>query len=188
MARRRFTKSATLVCVAAQAANGLLYGLRWAPDTPVGALLELEFLRLSFMQTIAATATIMPRFEARVARGFNTSDSSGSALVVTGNESKSFTDQETSLVTDLRITNSASAGLTAGAKTKDTQPILELQTNQTITTPNPVVYTAQRSFLEEGRVIVLKKNEGIAIEGPTVIFGAAGQGELNVVIGWSESY
>jgi hypothetical protein len=176
--------STTVALVVTQAANGLLFSFRWGDAT---RFCVLQRIRLSCLQTAAATATIMPSFQVVIARAWTVSDSIGTAITLTGNNMKKRTSMGTTLVTDIRKATVA-AGLTAGAKTLDADPIMELPTNQTITTPNPILY--ERTVdLEAGDGIhpyVFAQNEGFVVRGPTVVFGAAGTANLVVDVAWAE--
>ena len=176
--------SRTIPLVVTQAANGSLLSFRWGDAT---RLCVITKLRLQCMQTAAATATIMPAFQVFVARSFSASDSVGTAMTLTTNSFKKRTSMGTTLVTDARI-SAVAAGLTAGTRTLDADPILELNTQQTITTPNAVLY--QVALDTDGgdgnHPLVLAQNEGIIVRGPTVVFGAAGTANLTVDMAWTE--
>ena len=173
----------TVGLLATQAANGTLFSLRWGDAT---RLCVVQNIRLQCIQTAAATATIMPSFEVFVARSFSASDTVGTAVTTTGNNMKKRTSMGTSLVTDMRF-SAAAAGLTAGTRTLDANALFQMPTNQTITTPNPVVYTAGMDATDGTDMpVVLAQNEGIIVRGPTVVFGAAGTANLLVDIAWAE--
>lgn len=173
----------TVALVVTQAANGTLFSFRWADATRICVI---NYIRLGFMQTSAATATIFPRFQVFVARSFSTSDSAGTAVTLTGNNLKKRTSMGTTLVTDIRFATVA-AGLTAGTRTLDANPIMELAVNSTITTPNPTFYSRELDFTNTGDMpLVLQQNEGFIVRGPTTIFGAAGTADLTVDVSWAE--
>lgn len=175
--------STTVALVVTQAANGTLFSFRWADAT---RLCVPTFIRLQCIQTAAATATIMPSFEVFVARSFTVSDSAGTAITLTGNSMKKRTSMGTTLVTDIRKSTVA-AGLTAGTRTLDAEPIMQLPTQQTITTPNATVYSQSLDFTDgSDHPLVLAQNEGFIVRGPTVVFGAAGTANLVVEVGWAE--
>jgi hypothetical protein len=180
----QYRLSTIIALVVTQAANGTLFSFRWGNASN---LCVLQKLRLQCLQTAAATATIMPSFQAFIARGFTASDSVGTALTPTGNASKKRTSMGTSLVTDIRK-SAVAAGLTVGTRTLDADPFLELMTNQTITTPNDALYAVEMDAESEGEVhpYVLATNEGFIIRGPTVVFGAAGTANLAVDLAWAE--
>ena len=175
--------STTVALVVNQAANGTLFSYRWGDAT---RLAVVQFIRLACIQTAAATATIMPSFEVFVARSFTASDSAGTALTLTGNSFKKRTNMGTTLVTDIRRSTVA-AGLTAGTRTLDGDPILQMPTNQTITTPNATMYTQELDYTNTAdHGLVLAQNEGFIVRGPTVLFGAAGTANLVVDVAWAE--
>jgi hypothetical protein len=175
--------AATVPLVVTQAANGSLLSFRWGDAT---RLCVIQAIRLQCMQTAAATATIMPSFEVFVARSFSASDSVGTAITITGNNMKSRTSMGTTLVTDLRV-SAVAAGLTVGTRTLDAQPVMQMPTQQTITTPNASLYATSLEFdAASTHPIVLAQNEGIIVRGPTVVFGAAGTANLLVNITWAE--
>lgn len=175
--------STTVALVVTQAANGSLFSFRWGDAS---RLCVVQFIRLQCLQTAAATATIMPSFEVFIARSFSASDSAGTAITITGNEMKKRTSMGTTLVTDIRKA-AVAAGLTAGTRALDANPILQMPTQQTITTPNPAVYTVAYDSTDGSDMpIVLAQNEGIIVRGPTVVFGAAGTANLVVDMAWAE--
>lgn len=175
--------STTVALVVTQAANGTLFSFRWGDAT---RLCVLQFIRLELLQTAAATATIMPSYQVFIARSFTASDSAGTAITLTGNSMKKRTSMGTTLVTDVRK-SAVAAGLTAGTRTLDAEPILEMPTNSTITTPNATTYRKDIDFTNSGdHPVVLAQNEGFIVRGPTVVFGAAGTANLYVDVAWAE--
>lgn len=175
--------STTVALVVTQAANGTLFSFRWGDAT---RLCVIQFIRLQCMQTAAATATIMPSFEVVVARSFTASDSAGTAITLTGNSMKKRTSFGTTLVTDIRK-SAVAAGLTAGTRTLDADAILQMPTQQTITTPNTTLYNQSIDFTDgSDHPLVFAQNEGFIVRGPTVVFGAAGTANLVVDVGWAE--
>jgi len=176
--------STTVSLVVTQAANGTLLSFRWGDATRFAAI---ERIKLGCLQTSAATATIFPVFEAIMARAFTASDTVGTALTLTTNSFKKRTTMGTTLVTDIRK-SAVAAGLTAGTRTLDADSILRVSTQQTITTPNQVYYTAEwiADTASGMHPEVLALNEGLLIRGPSIIFGAAGTANLDVEIDWKE--
>jgi len=172
----------TVGLVATQTANGTLFSFRWGDATRLAAI---TYMRLQLMQTAAATATIWPRYQIFVARSFTASDSSGTAITLTGNNMKKRTNMGTTLVTDMRF-SAAAAGLTVGTRTLDANPIMEMPTNSTITTPNAVLYSAVLDMEAGDMPIILAQNEGFIVRGPTTAFGAAGTADLVVDVAWAE--
>jgi hypothetical protein len=169
--------------LATQAANGTLFSFRWGNASN---LCVITSLRISLVQTAAATATIMPTYQVFWARSFSASDTSGTAVTLTGNNMKQRTSMGTTLVTDIRF-SAAAAGLTAGTRTLDSAPVLTLLTNSTITTPNSTIYANDLDLDNRGvHPMVFAQNEGFIVRGPTVVFGAAGTANLVVEVGWAE--
>lgn len=173
----------TVGLVATQAANGTLFSFRWGDAT---RLCVINYLRLQVQQTAAATATISPSFEVLQARSFTVSDSAGTALTLTGNSFKKRTSMGTTLVSDIRK-SAAAAGLTVGTRTLDAEPIMQLLTQQTITTPSAVSYILELNLTNGGdHPLIFAQNEGFIVRGPTVVFGAAGTANINVDVAWTE--
>jgi hypothetical protein len=179
----QYRVATTIGLLATQALNGTLFSFRWGDAS---RLCVIHDIRLQFMQTAAATATIMPVFSVFTARSFTASDSAGTALTLTGNSFKKRTSMGTTLVTDIRK-SAALAGLTAGTRTLDADPVLQLAVNSSITTPNASLYVNDLD-LDSGTAhpIILAQNEGIIVQGPSVVFGAAGTANLLVDIAWAE--
>jgi hypothetical protein len=179
----QYRMATTVPLVVTQAANGTLFSFRWGDAS---RLCLIHDIRLQVLQTAAATATIMPSFEVVIGRSWTVSDSAGTALTITGNEGKKRTSMGTTLVTDIRK-SALAAGLTAGTRTLDANPLLIVPTQQTITTPNTSVFS-QDLDLDYGQAhpIVLAQNEGFIVRGPTVVFGAAGTANLVVDVAWAE--
>lgn len=178
----RFARTVPLL--ASQAANGTLFSFRWADTTRFAVISKIK---LSVIQTAMATATIMPIFEVLVARAWSASDSGGTALVLTGNSFKKRTTMGTTLLTDARA-SSATTGLTVGTRTLDGDAILQLPTQQTITTPNAILYVAELDISagDGNHPLVLAQNEGFIVRGPTVAFGVAGTANLMIETSWAE--
>jgi hypothetical protein len=174
----------TVALVVTQAANGTLFSFRWGDATRFAVL---QKLRLSLIQTAAATATIMPSYQVFIARSFSVSDSAGTAITLTGNSMKKRTNMGTTLITDIRK-SAVAAGLTVGTRTLDADPVMEMGTNSTITTPNATLYEKELEMdMAHGiHPYVFAQNEGFIVRGPTVVFGAAGTANLFVDVSWAE--
>jgi hypothetical protein len=175
--------STTVALVVSQAANGTLFSFRWGHATNKCVL---TYLRLSCLQTSAATATIMPSFEVVLARAFTASDSAGTAITLTGNNMKKRTSMGTTLVTDIRKA-AVAAGLTAGTRALDAEPVLQMATSQLVTTPNSIIYEKELDLTNSvDHPIIFDTNEGFIIRGPSVVFGLAGTANLLVDLCWAE--
>jgi hypothetical protein len=175
--------STTIALTVSQAANGTLFSFRWGDASRICVIQDI---RIQFMQTAAATATIMPVFSVFQARAWSVSDSAGTALTLTTNSFKKRTSMGTTLVTDIRK-SALAAGLTAGTRTLDADPIMQLPVSSTITTPNASLYVVDLD-LDSGTAhpLVFAQNEGFIIQGPSVAFGVAGTANLAVDVAWTE--
>jgi hypothetical protein len=172
----------TVPLVVTQAANGTLFSFRWGHASNFAVI---AYIGLQLIQTAVATATIWPRYQVFRATGFSASDSAGTAITLAANMKKRTTMGNT-LVTDIRK-SAVAAGLTAGTRTLDADPILEMVTQATITTANQNAYRSQLDATNGGDMpFVLAQNEGIIVRGPTTLFGAAGTADLSVEIAWAE--
>ncbi len=179
-----FQLSTLVPLLASQTVNGTLFSFRWGDAT---RLCIPVYIRLECIQTVAATATIMPAFDVVVARGWTVSDSTGTAITLTGNNMKKRTNMGTTLVTDIRK-SSATGGLTAGTRTLDSEAILQMPTVQTITTTNTTTYRKETDFTNAAdHPLVFAQNEGFIIRGPSVGFGVAGTASLFVEVAWLET-
>lgn len=175
--------STTVPLLASQAANGTLFSFRWADAT---RLCVPNYIRLQVLQSAAAAAVIAPAFQVFLARGWTTSDSGGLAHVLAGNAFKKRTNMGTTLVADMRK-SSTTAGLTAGARTLDSEPMLDLLALQTPTNPNTTIYSKEIDLTNSGdHPFVFAANEGFIVRGPTVAFGLTGTANLVIDIAWAE--
>jgi hypothetical protein len=179
----QYRVATTIALVVTQAANGTLFSFRWGDAT---RLCAIQDIRLQFQQTAAATATITPTFDVVIARSFTASDTAGTALTLTGNAFKKRTSMGTTLITDIRK-SAVAAGVTAGTRTLDADPIISMGVVSTITTVNTSVYSVDLD-LDSGTAhpIIFAQNEGFIVRGPSIVFGAAGTANLIVDVAWSE--
>jgi hypothetical protein len=179
----QYRLATTVPLVVTQAANGTVFSFRWGDAS---RLCVIQDIRLQFMQTAAATATIMPVFSVFQARAWSVSDSAGTALTLTTNSFKKRTTMGTTLVTDIRK-SALAAGLTAGTRTLDADPVLQLAVNSSITTPNASLYVNDLD-LDSGTAhpLIFTQNEGFIVQGPSIVFGAAGTANLLVDVAWAE--
>lgn len=178
----RFARIVPLVV--AQNAAGTLLSFRWTDATRFAVIKKIK---LTCLQTAAATATIFPRFQVLIVRSFTAADTGGTALTITGNSFKKRTNMATTLVAEIRV-SAAAAGVTPGTRTPDSDPIVDMSTQQTITTPNNFLYTAETDIgaADGSCPIILAQNEGFIVRGPTTVFGAAGTADLVVDCSWAE--
>ena len=95
-----------------------VYSCRWGDATR--AMLVRRIGMIARNAGTAFTAGV-DLFELLVARGFTASDTGGTSIVPTGNNQKRRTSFGTTLITELRI--SATATLSAGTRTLDSNPL-----------------------------------------------------------------
>lgn len=100
------------------AAASPVYSMRWGDATRTMLLRRLGIVARNAGTAFAAGNHL---FELVIARAFTASDSAGTSILPTGNSQKRRTSFGTTLITDLRI--SSTATLTAGTRTLDAQPI-----------------------------------------------------------------
>lgn len=115
-----YRKSMTTGTMAAGlAAAATFYSYRWGDATRLGVVQKvvLDGMGGSATAFTAGFAT----FRMFAARSFTASDTGGTAGTLTGNNSKLRTSMGTTLLTDVRI--SSTATLTAGTRTLDTDPM-----------------------------------------------------------------
>lgn len=152
--------SGTMAAGLAAAAN--IFSFRWADATRLCVVHRLVLDGLSGSAT--AFAAGFGSVRAFVARSFTASDSAGTALTLTGNNGKLRTSMGTTLVTDIRA--SATAALTAGTRTLDTQPFGQL--SLAFGTAASVQYAGQTPLLGEDvgptPPLVLLQNEGFVVQ------------------------
>jgi len=97
------------------AGGATIFSCRWGDSTR-----SMVVRRVSFLAQNAGTAFTagLCLFDMIAARAFTASDSSGTAVTLTGNQGKKRTSFGSSLVTDMR--GSSTAALTVGTRTLDT--------------------------------------------------------------------
>jgi hypothetical protein len=177
----------TVSLVAVQTTTGSLFTFRWTDTTRLAVITKL---RLEFLQTANATAALFPLWQAFIARSFTGADTLGTTVTITGNNMKKRTNMGTTLVQEIRYANT-SAGLAAGTRTLDANPVFELPCHimTTISTTGLGMTTYRKDLdIDVGdgiHPIVLGTSEGLVIKGNTN-FGAAGTGTLSVDLSWME--
>ena len=152
--------SGTMAAGLAAAAN--IFSFRWGDATRLCVLHRIQWDGLSGSAT-AFTAGF-GSLRAFFARSFTASDSAGTALTLTGNNGKTRTNQGTTLVTDIR--GSATAALTAGTRTLDTQAFA--QRSITFGTATSAEYTGNFALYGEDvgptPPLVFAQNEGYVVQ------------------------
>ena len=144
------------------AADSPIFSFRWGTDT--GMLALIKEIRISMNSLGTGFTAGVGKFQAFIARSFSASDTGGTAVTLTGNQAKKRTSFGASLVTDARI--SSTATLTAGTRTKDTLPFAGLHFAVPTTTNFVILPTAGLWLPNHGGEwpIVLGHDEGIVIQ------------------------
>lgn len=168
-----------------------VFSVRWAPVLPTAnarflTTLVLERLRVKWRTISGFTAAQEVGFDVFQARAFTASDSTGTAVVLTGNNQKKRTSAPTSSVTDMRI--AATGALTAGTRTLDAQPIAtddfaELAAAATVPKGRTELEVLDQD--QDRYPVVLAAKEGLVVTN-RVAFGAGGTGRLIVEMDWLE--
>jgi hypothetical protein len=93
-----------------------LLSIRWGD---AAHLMVINHIRVNVITTVAATTAGQAEREIIIARSFTASDTGGTAITLTGNNQKMRTSFSTSLVTDMRVGTT----ITAGTRTLDANPV-----------------------------------------------------------------
>ena len=175
-----------------------IYSCRWGDATR-----SMLLRRIAIDARVLATAFTAGAFlfEFIVARSFSASDSSGTSILPTGNNQKRKTAFGTTLLTDLRI--SSTATLTAGTRTLDAAPMYNIRGFVVATQVNyPMVTAAGTSAPGASTIagpvipvdmfrpdfggewpLVFVQNEGFIIRATVP---ATGTWDFSVTMEWSE--
>lgn len=176
---RKGLLTGTMAAGLAAAAN--VFSFRWGDATRLCVLQKLICDGLSGSAT-AFTAGF-GSLRAFFARSFTASDSTGTAATLTGNNNKLRTSMGTTLLTDMRI--SATAALTAGTRTLDTDPFSQISlTFGTATSAqylNPTVMYGEDVGPEMPAIFA--QNEGFVIQ---ATFPATGTWQTGFTARWAE--
>ena len=149
----------TTVMTAGLAANSPIWSFRWGNAN----LAIVKGVYLSVSEGLAAFTTGRGNFDLFVARSFSASDTLGTAATLTGNNGKLRTSFGTTLLTDMRISNTVS--LTAGTRTLDTMPVGNAQvSNKVIETNSGTNMILWQRDGSDGYPLVLAQNEGLVIQ------------------------
>jgi hypothetical protein len=162
------------------AADSPIFSFRWG--TNLGPLALIKEVRIAVNSLTGFTAGI-GKLQLFIARSFSASDSGGAAITLTNNQAKKRASFGSSLVTDVRI--STTATLTAGTRTKDTLPFAGLHFAVPTTANFVMLPTAGLWLPNHGGEwpIVLGQNEGIVIQA-TVPATGTWNGLIQIV--WDE--
>lgn len=140
-----------------------IVSFRWAPATNVTALCAIRKMKFSLYNLGTGFAAGDALFEWYVARAFTAVDTGGGAATLTGNNAKLRTSYATTQAT---ILVSATATLSAGTRTLDTNPFRALQT----VFPNTAFAAANLPETEVYRMnpgetpLILAPSEGVVIQ------------------------
>ena len=166
------------------AANSPIFSLRQIATT----LLVIRRMSIGFLTTSAFSLGQIMDFSLNVARGFTASDSGGTTISFSGNNSKHRTSLTTLSSTDCRI--STTAALTNGTKTLDTTALaiaggFSSGLGSTIQVNNDNLFSSNTGDYP----LVLSQNEGINISNITLM-GALGIGVayVNIELAEANSY
>lgn len=173
-------------------ANTPLFSMRFVAGSAGSAQIAIiQRVTLSFVQTTAFTTAQQMGFGLYAARSFSGSDAGGTQIVVSGNNQKFRTSQQTSQIAtngDMRI--SSTAALTAGTRTLDSQALSVAHGWGGSVLLTTGMYQPQQVTLYENfpgdTPIVLQSNEGIVINN-IVAMGAGGVFTIGVNVEWTES-
>lgn len=169
----------TTVMTAGLAANSTIFSFRWGNSN----IAILNSIKMG-MSTTTAFAAGRIALSAFFARSFTASDTTQTALTLTGNNCKKRTSFGTTLLTDARI--SSTGAITAGTRTLDAQPfgILTAQTivasANTVFAPNTIMYVRD---VTDAYPITFAQNEGFIIQAAVP---GTGTWFFSVAVDWME--
>lgn len=176
-----------------------IYSCRWGDSTRAMILHRVGIQAKNLTTAFAAGLTL---FELVVARAFTASDSAGTSILPTGNNQKRRTSFGTTLITDLRI--SSTATLTAGTRTLDAAPLnfsrgfvpatvvnypfVAKNLSGVIPGASTLVYSMEFLDLFDSDIgnrwpIILVQNEGFIIRGTVP---GTGTWTFSILMEWSE--
>lgn len=176
------------VMAAGLGANAEIFQMRWVDAT---RLFLLRSLILSAAPGTTAFAAGPIEFNLTVARSWSADGGSGTAIVFsTNNTNKKRTDFPLSLFSDTGVRQSATAALTAGTKTLDTNRFASISSyvssvaTTAASTPlvNPGTYLWQRNTHDE-YPLLCEANEGIVVRATVP---ATGTWQFSINVEWSE--
>jgi hypothetical protein len=165
------------------AANGPVFSFRNISSN----LLIVHKIGVGFICTTGFTTGQIVDYGLMVARSFSASDSGGTAIAFTGNNTKHRTSLATPTSMDCRI--STTGALTAGTRTLDSNNLGQIGGFAATTTTGVVIApTSNNLFAHDpgDHPLVLAQNEGFIIQNLTAM-GAAGVGRLYVNLEFAEA-
>ena len=162
------------------AANGSIFSLRNISAN----LLMIRRVGVGFVLTTAFTTAQILELGLIFARAFTASDSGGTAIAITGSNTKARTSLATPTSMDARI--STTAALTAGTKTKDANH-LGLVGAWCGAVGAGIAPSLNNLWSHDAGdyPIILNQNEGINIDN-VIVMGAAGVGTIYVNVEFAE--
>lgn len=171
----------TTVMTAGLAASSPIVSFRWGNSN----LCLLRSVKVALYTMTTAFAAGRLDVAAFFARSFTASDTGGTTATISGNNAKKRTSFGTTLLTELRFSQTAT--LTAGTRTLDTQPFARLSVNGLVTAANGNVIPLgtvlwQRDSSDE-YPLVFAQNEGFVIQATVP---ATGTWFYGVNIEWME--
>lgn len=179
------------LCVPLQNSLSFLFVFKWLnPDF----MCVLTKLRMNWLQTAAATATIFPVYQAFLSDGsvfWTGIPGAADPVFRDANQLKKRTTHGRSILGTNSVWKTATGiatGVTTGGATFLTDPFLELPVTSFITTPNPRLYEVRiEDPTGDGQhpVAVFQQNQGFGIR-QSGAFGAAGAATLRVNVSWVE--
>lgn len=157
-----------------------VWAFRWGDATRL-ALVKRVVVSVGNDATAFAAGSILLKLF--VARSWSLSDSSGTSMLPVSNENKlRTTGMATTLLTDCRISNTAT--LTAGTRTKDGNPIGCVVAGVPATAGSNLVPPTDIFVAQPGdHPLVLAVNEGLVLEATVPITGTW---KLGVRVAWGE--
>lgn len=174
------------------AANAPILSMRFVAGSAGSAQIALiQRITINYVMNTGFTASQQIAFAAFVARSFTASDSGGTQIVVSGNNQKARTSNQTSQIAtngDMRI--SSTGALTTGTRTLDSQAFAVSNSWAGTTVQSLGVQVPQQVILYEcftgDTPVVLQSNEGLIINN-VVALGAAGVITIAINVEWTES-
>lgn len=176
------------VMAAGLAANAEIFQMRWIDATRV---MLLRSIRLSAAPGTTAFAAGSIEFNLTLARGWTADGGGGTAVVFsTANTNKKRTDFPFSLFSDTGVRFSATAALTAGTKTLDTNRLASFSSfvSSVATTSASGPFIAPGTFLwqrdtAEEYPVLFEQNEGLVVRATVP---ATGTWQYSIHVEWAE--
>lgn len=165
------------------AANGALFSFRNLAANPI----IVRRIGVGFTCTVGFTGAQVLDWGLNIARAFSASDTGGTAIAVTGSNTKHRTSLATPTSIDCRI--ATTGALTAGTKTLDTNTVAQVGAFAAASTVGVMVQAAPNNLLSHDAgdyPLVLAQNEGFNILNLAAM-GAAGVGKFYVNMEFAEA-